>query len=84
MHLHAFQITFPQFTPLVVSAIFKEKVAKGKFLIPLMSMDGSGLVQEILGCHPQINLVKLLSGVILDREYILVIYTTPAKKIHPF
>ena len=46
---------------------------RGKFLILSMSMDGSGQVQEMLGCHPQINLVKLLSGVILDREYILVI-----------
>merc|ERR1711899_340903 len=40
---------------------FQGKGCEGKILILSMSMDGSGLVQEMLGCHPQINLVKRLS-----------------------
>ena len=64
------QIIFRQYTLLDVSAISKEKDAKVQFLIPLMSMAGSGPVQEILGCLPLISLAKKHFGAKQAREYL--------------
>ena len=71
-HIFLLQIIFRQFTLLVVSAISKEKAAKVQFLIPLMSMVGSGPVQEILGCLPLISHHKKHFGATQAREYLLV------------
>ena len=71
-HIFLLQIIFRQFTLLDVNAISKEKVAKVQFLIPLMSMVGSGPVQEILGCLPLISHHKKHFGATQAREYIFV------------
>ena len=71
-HISLLQIIFHQFTLLDVNAISKEKVAKVQFLIPLMSMVGSGPVQEILGCLPLISHHKKHFGATQAREYIFV------------
>ena len=68
-HIFLLQIIFRQFTLLDVNAISKEKVAKVQFLIPLMSMVGSGPVQEILGCLLLISHHKKHFGATQAREY---------------
>ena len=63
------QTTYLQSIHRDVSAISEERDVKEKSSNLSMSMDGSGLAQEIQECHRLMNHLQILFGVTQDSKY---------------